>query len=86
MSKNDEWDQIRRVKARHEADLLRKRNVVGVGVGRHEVGGEMTDQPCLVVMVEKKVPLEELTPEDRVPSELEGVCVDVQVVGRIKAL
>lgn len=86
MSRADELDRIRRVKAGHEADLLRKRNVVGVGVGRREVGGRMTEQLCLIVMVDRKVPLKELAPEDRIPSEIEGVCVDVQAVGRIKAL
>lgn len=86
MSENNELDRIRRVKARHEAELLRKRNVVGVGVGKRQVGGRTTDQDCLVVMVERKVPLEELAPQDRIPPEIEGVCVDVQAVGRIKAL
>jgi len=86
MSQESELDRIRRVRARHEADLLRKRGVVGVGVGRREVGGEMTDQLCLLVMVENKVCLEELAPEDRIPSEVEGVPVDVRAVGPIKAL
>lgn len=86
MSRDSELDWIKEVKARHEADLLRKRNVVGLGVGRREVGGQMTDQLCLMVMVDRKVPLKELAPEDRIPSEIEGVCVDVQAVGRIKAL
>jgi hypothetical protein len=86
MGEDNELDHIKRVKARHEAGLLRKRNVVGVGVGRREVGGQMTDQACLVVMVREKVRLEELAPEDRIPSQIEGVCVDVQAVGRIKAL
>jgi len=86
MSEEKELDRIGEVRARHECALLRKRNVVGVGVGTREVGGHMTDQACLVVMVEEKVPPEELPPQDRIPSEIEGVCVDVQTVGRIKAL
>jgi len=86
MSEESELDRIKRVRACHEADLLRKRNVVGVGVGRREVQGQMTDQVCLVVMVESKIPLEELAPQDRIPSQIEGVCVDVRAVGPIKAL
>ncbi len=86
MSEDSELDRIKRVRARHEADLLRKRNVVGVGIGRREVEGQMTDQVCLVVMVEDKLSLEELAPEDRIPPEIEGVCVDVKAVGPIKAL
>jgi len=86
MSEDNELDRIKRVRARHEGDLLRKRNVVGVGVGRREVQGQMTDQACLVVMVESKISLEALAAEDRIPSEIEGVCVDVKAVGPIKAL
>ncbi|MEA3345415.1 MAG: hypothetical protein U9Q78_04110 [Chloroflexota bacterium] len=84
--KDEELDRIREIKARYEADLLRKRNVVGVGVGRRRVKGQMTDQPCLVVMVEEKVPLKDLASPDRIPSEIEGICVDVQAVGQVKAL
>lgn len=86
MSEKNVLERIRSVKARHEAELLHKRNVVGVGVGKRQVGGQITDQDCLIVMVERKVPLEELASQDRIPSEIEGVCVDVQAVGRIKAL
>jgi hypothetical protein len=36
-------------------------------------------------MVEQKVPLDQLAPEDRIPSELDGVPVDVQETGTFEA-
>jgi len=79
-------DEIKRVKERHAAELLRKANVVGVAVGYKEKGGQKTDQPSLIVMVRKKVPLSELKRQDVVPSEIDKVSTDVKEVGEIKAL
>jgi len=78
-------ERIKAVKAAHEADLLRKANVVGVGIGFRQRGGQQTDEICLVVSVRKKVPPDQLAPDDRIPAELEGVPVDVQEVGIIRA-
>jgi hypothetical protein len=36
-------------------------------------------------MVTHKVPLDQLAPEDVIPSEIDGVSVDVQEVGDVKA-
>jgi hypothetical protein len=66
-------------------ELLSKPNVVGVGVGIPQRGGQPVDEVGLVVMVEKKVPRDELRPQDLVPTEIEGVPVDVQEVGQIRA-
>ncbi|RMF35827.1 MAG: hypothetical protein D6759_04325 [Chloroflexi bacterium] len=78
-------ERIKAVKAAHEADLLRKANVVGVGIGFRQRGGEQTDEICIVVSVRKKVPPNQLAPDDRIPTDLEGVPVDVQEVGIIRA-
>jgi hypothetical protein len=74
------------VKARHEARLMRKANVVGVGVGFREQGGKLTDQVALVVNVTHKLPRDQLAPEDLIPAEIEGVPVDVRETGEIRAL
>ncbi|MDZ7270298.1 MAG: S1 family peptidase [candidate division KSB1 bacterium] len=78
-------DEVRRVKAKHEKALLRKKNVVGVGIGYKEVGGRKTEQLSLVVLVEKKLPEAELAPKDLVDKELDGVVTDVKEVGKIVA-
>ncbi|MDZ7373925.1 MAG: S1 family peptidase [candidate division KSB1 bacterium] len=78
-------EQVRAVRARVQTELLRKANVVGVGIGYKEKGGQKTEEICLVVLVEKKLPREELAPEDLVPSVIEGVVTDVKEVGKIVA-
>ena len=85
MSDNPEMSRIQAVKAKHEKRLLRKRNVVGVGVGLRQKAGELTEEVVLTVMVRQKQPSSALPPRDRIPSELDGVPVDVQEVGTIKA-
>jgi hypothetical protein len=79
-------EKLRAVKARHESELLRKANVVGVGIGFRKHRGEMTREPSIVVSVTYKVPAWALNPEDRIPRELDGVPVDVQAVGQLRAL
>jgi hypothetical protein len=73
------------VKRRHEAGLLRKANVVAVGVGRRTRGGAFTDEVSIVVSVKKKVPAAQLKPQDVLPAALEGVPVDVVETGEIVA-
>jgi hypothetical protein len=79
-------EEIRAVKDRHEEDLLKKKNVVGLGIGYKEVGCQKTKQLSLVVMVRKKESPSQLEARDLVPSEIEGVPVDVKEVGEIVAL
>lgn len=70
------------VKARHEAALMRKANVVGVGIGFRPAGAQEL-QPAIIVSVTHKVPLSHLRSEDVVPSELEGFPVHVQAIGQV---
>jgi hypothetical protein len=79
-------EEIRAVKDRHEEDLLKKKNVVGLGIGYKEVGGQKTEQLSLVVMVKRKELPSQLDARDLVPSEIEGVPIDVKEVGEIVAL
>jgi hypothetical protein len=65
------------IKERVADELLALGNVHAVGVGAKEVGGEPTGEPAIKVFVEEKLPLAEVPPEDRVPSEIEGVKTDV---------
>ena len=71
--------------ARHTQQLMLKRHVVGVAVGTRKVSGKATEEVCLVVMVDLKVPMQGLPEEDRVPEEIDGVKVDVQEVGNLLA-
>ena len=78
--------EVKAVKDRYQAALLRKANVVGVAVGYREKDGQMTDQVALTGMVKKKVPLSQLDAKDVIPPEIEGVMIDVKEVGEIQAL
>ena len=79
-------EQASAVKKAHQTELLSKANVVGVGIGYRTIGGQRTDDIALVVMVSKKVPSMELSPQDVLPNEIDGIPVDVQEVGTITAL
>jgi hypothetical protein len=85
MVQNDELERLRVVKEQYEADLMQKPNVVGVGIGLRQRAGELTDEPVIVVSVTDKKPAFLMTPEDVIPAELDGVPVDVQAVGKLKA-
>jgi hypothetical protein len=78
--------KVSEVRARHEEELLRYPNVVGVATGVKSTGGRPTGEPCLVVYVEKKVAEEDLDRDQRLPAEVEGVPLDVVEVGRIEPL
>lgn len=79
------YERVRAVKRAHEDELMAKANVVGVGIGLRQQGGVRTGEVALVVMVTHKVPASQLDPEDVIPAEVEGVPVDVQAVGEIRA-
>jgi hypothetical protein len=73
--------RARIVLERHHERLLSLPNVVGVGVGLRQKDGQWTSQVALVVMVSRKLPLEALSVQQRIPAEIENVPVDVQETG-----
>ncbi|RLC70829.1 MAG: hypothetical protein DRI52_06340 [Chloroflexi bacterium] len=79
-------ERVKEIKAKYEQELLSKPNVVGLGVGYREVGGQMTDQVGLIVMVRRKVPLDQLAPQEVIPAQIEGIPTDVREVGEVRAL
>jgi len=85
VTQDESLERLRIIKAAHEADLMRKANVVGVGIGLRQRDGELTSEPTIVVSVVHKAPLSQLAPDDVIPRELEGMPVDVQAVGKLRA-
>ncbi len=79
------YQQALSVMKAHESELLRKANVVGVGVGLRRRGSKYTKELALVVMVRKKVPADQLAPDDLIPAQIDGIPVDVQEVGDLEA-
>lgn len=78
--------KIAEIRARHETELMRYPNVVGVAEGICTKQGKPTGKPCLVVYVERKIPPTQLAKDEILPSQIEGVPVDVVEVGKIEAL
>jgi hypothetical protein len=85
MPADDEMKRVMEVQQRYEHYLLGKPHVVGIGVGFAAEGGQPTPQVALVVMVDRKLPPQEVPPMDRIPSQLDGVRVDVQETGGFEA-
>lgn len=74
------------VQARYADLLLSKAHVVGVGVGFAQRRGTATREVALVVMVDEKLPAAQLSADDLLPTELEGVPIDVQAMGGFSAV
>jgi len=75
--------RLRDVRARHEVELMRYPNVVGVADGVRMRAGKPTGEPAIVVYVERKISRQDLAESDLLPTEIEGVPVDVVETGRI---
>jgi hypothetical protein len=86
MDQSQAIEQVTKIKERYEKELMKLANVIGVGIGFKQKMGQPTDEVALVVNVSQKKPLADLSQPDIIPSELDGVSVDVQEVGKIKAL
>ena len=78
-------ERARQVKQQYVNTLLAKKNVVACGIGYKETEGVITDELCIVVSVEKKMPLAQLTEADIVPQAVEDVKTDVLETGLIMA-
>ncbi|MFQ5945035.1 MAG: hypothetical protein ACE5NC_02140 [Anaerolineae bacterium] len=77
--------RVQAVLDRHREALLDRAHVVGVGIGQKVTDGRATGPVCLVVMVTEKLPAEQLSSQDRVPAEIEGIPTDVVEVGVVRA-
>ena len=68
---------------RYRHHLLKKPNVVGVGVGYREKGGRRTDERAVIVFVTQKVAPHKLAGAEMVPRSLRGQRVDVIEIGAV---
>jgi len=65
--------------------LIALPQVIGVGQGFKEIGGITTAQKAILVLVKRKLPLEQLQKHQLVPKTLNGIVTDVIEVGNMKA-
>ena len=78
-------DQLAEIKRRHRRSLLLLPNVTGVGIGPKIANRQPTGGLAIKVYVGQKVPDSMLCESDRIPSSLEGVPTDVEVLGPLRA-
>lgn len=82
-----EYDtEVVSAKQANKEELFEKPNVVGVAVGKKISDGKITEELSVVVLVEKKLTLNTLAFEDRIPEKVFGIPTDVVEVGRLEAL
>ncbi len=79
-------DVVKQVLRRYRKDLLHLPNVVGVGVGKKLTRGVETDEPVVVVFVEKKLPPDSLLRRALVPQTVGESKTDVVETGRFRFL
>ncbi|MBI5670991.1 MAG: hypothetical protein HZC41_23605 [Chloroflexi bacterium] len=85
MVQNADMAKAALVQAKYTDELMKLPHVVGVGLGVAKKEGQPTGEVALVVMVDEKVPEILLPQEAIIPSQLDGVRVDVQPVGKLTA-
>ncbi len=66
--------------------ILKKKNVVGVGLGYKEIKGKPSEEMSIVALVRRKVPAASLKKADRVPPAYENFLTDVQEAGEFRLL
>jgi hypothetical protein len=74
------------VRARHESELLRYPNVVGVAEGIQIKQGKPSNASCLVVYVSNEDVDGEAGSAGTLPGEIEGIPLYVVDVGKVEAL
>jgi hypothetical protein len=78
--------RIVEVQRKYTDMLMKKPHVVGLSIGPLRKTGKTNGDYALIVMVDEAVPPEQVSPEEQIPAELDGVPVVVREVGTIQAL
>jgi len=81
-----DFERVRAVKRDAQAHLRRIPGVHAVGIGAKTVGGQRTSEPAIIVFMSKKKPLAEISPDQVVPAEIEGIKTDVIEAGKPRNL
>jgi len=68
------------IKNNAESSLLKKKNVVGVGLGQKWIKGQNTGEDAILVFVSRKMDKRALSKDDLIPDTIDGAKTDV--VGR----
>jgi hypothetical protein len=80
--------QIEIHKLIHKYNILKYPNVIGYSNTlklKIKADKAIPEKQCIRIYVVKKVPKEQLKPDEIIPEEIDGICTDVVEVGKIKA-
>jgi len=72
----------------HKHNILRYPNVIGYSntlKSKIKANKVISEKQCIRIYVVRKVPKEQLKPDEVIPEEIDGICTDVIEIGRIKA-
>src|ERR1700722_3233635 len=73
----EDFDRILPIKRAAQGRLFAIPGVHAVGIGCKFVAGQRTEEPAIMVFVEKKRAVSELRPEEVIPPEIDNVKTDV---------
>lgn len=71
---------------KHKSRFMGLPNVCGIGVGYKRKNLQRTDQPALIIFVEKKEKWENLSRGERIPKKVSGLETDVIEIGKVRLL
>ena len=77
MAMNREDTQKIRVEKDLDSKLLKYKGAIGVDVDYKQVKDQKTERCGITIYVKKKLPKEELSAEEMIPAEIEGIPTDV---------
>jgi len=76
----------RKILNKYRNKMLPLNHVVGIGFGKKIKSNRTTEEDAIIIMVDKKLPEEELGKSDLVPQTLDNIKTDVQEIGILKLL
>lgn len=78
-------ESLKEVQSKQQSEILSYQNVVGVGVGKKISNGVETEEHCLSVFVDQKLPLDVIHKSSRIPRTIDSLKTDVVETGVIFA-
>ena len=72
-------------KNKHKDFLWSFPHVKGLGVGNKKIKGKSTKILAIKIFVDKKIPIEDLTEEQCIPSQIDGIPTDVEELGPLNS-
>ncbi len=77
MSAEQNYDKVLDVYGKVKNELIKRKNVFGVGHGFKEIEGKLTDKPAIIVYVKEKLNKEKISQDELIPKEIDGIQTDV---------